>query len=299
MKYGEWLNFWLENHVKLSCKARTYERYESVIRLHILPTLADIEIEEMSAMLLQKFITSKQNNGYNLSANSVNIIITVLKSSLKCAYNFGIASKLCGDKIARPKKAEKQVECFSLIEQKKLENEIINNKKIRMYGVILCLYSGLRIGELLALKVEDIDFKTGILSVNKSCHDGKGGLVVEPPKTISSVRAIPLPRQILPLLRELKQKSKSGFLISHGEKSISVRAYQRSFDLLQARLLLPHRGFHSLRHTFATRALECGMDVKTLSEILGHKNPSITLMRYTHSLLEHKKSLMNKLGKIF
>jgi hypothetical protein len=77
------------------------------------PTLADIKIEEMSAMLLQKFITSKQNNGYNLSANSVNIIITVLKSSLKCAYNFGVTAKLYGDKIARPKKAEKQTMMFA------------------------------------------------------------------------------------------------------------------------------------------------------------------------------------------
>ena len=80
---------------------------------------------------------------------------------------------------------------------------------------------------------------------------------------------------------------------------ITVRSYQRSFELLQKRLGIERKGFHSLRHTFATRALECGMDVKTLSEILGHKNATVTLNRYAHSMMEHKKEMMNKLGKIF
>ena len=77
-----------------------------------------------------------------------------------------------------------------------------------------------------------------------------------------------------------------------------VRLYQRSFDLLLKELKIGHRGFHSLRHTFATRALECGMGVKTLSEILGHKNPTITLNRYAHSMLDHKKEMMDKLGRM-
>ena len=91
----------------------------------------------------------------------------------------------------------------------------------------------------------------------------------------------------------------------HGDTSVeadgnavSVRSYQRSFELLLKKLHIAHRGFHSLRHTFATRALECGMDVRTLSEILGHKNPTVTLNRYAHSLLEHKAAMMNRLGKL-
>jgi integrase len=77
-----------------------------------------------------------------------------------------------------------------------------------------------------------------------------------------------------------------------------MRSYQRTFESLLIKLNIPHKGFHALRHTFATRALECGMDVKTLSEILGHKNPTITLNRYVHSLLEHKTEMMNRLGKL-
>ena len=96
----------------------------------------------------------------------------------------------------------------------------------------------------------------------------------------------------------MKKKSKSEFVIADGEKSVFMRSYQRTFELLLKKLNLPHKGFHSLRHTFATRALECGMDVKTLSEILGHKNAAITLNRYAHSLWEHKFEMMNKLGKL-
>lgn len=105
-----------------------------------------------------------------------------------------------------------------------------------------------------------------------------------------------IPKQLLPLLREMKKKSKSNLVIS-GDKPLFVRSYQRSFELLLNKLGIPRHGFHTLRHTFATRAIECGVDVKTLSETLGHKNASITLNRYVHSFMDHKHSMMDKVGK--
>ena len=92
--------------------------------------------------------------------------------------------------------------------------------------------------------------------------------------------------------------SKCEYVISYNDKPLLVRTYQRTFDLLLKKLNIPHRGFHSTRHTFATRAIECGMDVKSLSEILGHKNATITLNRYAHSLWEHKTDMMNKISKM-
>lgn len=100
------------------------------------------------------------------------------------------------------------------------------------------------------------------------------------------------------MLREHKKKSYSNYIISSERKPLYIRSYQRSFDLLLKELHIEHKGFHSLRHTFATRAIECGMDVKTLSGILGHKNPTITLNRYAHSMMDHKKEMMNRLGKM-
>ena len=94
----------------------------------------------------------------------------------------------------------------------------------------------------------------------------------------------------------MKQKeSNSEYVISSNGKPVTTRSYQQSFENMQKKLHIPHRGFHALRHTFATRALECGMDVKTLSEIMGHKNSTVTLNRYAHSLTEHKKAMINKL----
>ena len=174
----------------------------------------------------------------------------------------------------------------------------MNGKKDKLYGIILCLYNGLRIGELIALQWDDIDLNNGILTVFKSCHDSKNGLVIDEPKTVNSRRLIPIPKQLLPILKAKKKNSCSSYFVSVKGNAVSVRSYQRSFELLLSRLNIAHKGFHSLRHTFATRALECGMDVKTLSEILGHKNPTITLNRYAHSLMEHKQDMMNRLGKL-
>lgn len=303
MKYAEWLDIWLENYIKPSVKVRTYERYALIIDKHISTDVGKCEISELSALVLQNFITKllesgncKTGNG--LSANSVNAIISVLQSSLQTAHLIGVANEYTANKIKRPKLKEKPVECFTLAEQKQIEQAILNGKKDKLYGIILCLYSGLRIGELIALQWSDIDFAKGTLTVSKSCHDGKNGLIIDEPKTATSRRTIPLPKQLMPLVKMLKKRSDSDFVVSSHGKPVSVRSYQRSFELLLKKLDIPHRGFHSLRHTFATRAIECGMDVKTLSEILGHKNPTVTLNRYAHSLMEHKADMMNRLGKL-
>ena len=301
MKYAEWLDIWLENYIKPSVKVRTYERYALIINKHISTDVGKCEISELSALVLQNFITKllesgncKTGNG--LSANSVNAIISVLQSSLQTAHLIGVANEYTANKIKRPKLIERPVECFSLKEQKQIEQAVLNSKKDKLFGILLCLYSGLRIGELIALQWSDIDFAKGTLTVSKSCHDGKNGLIIDEPKTATSRRTIPLPKQLMPLVKMLK--SDSDFVVSSHGKPVSVRSYQRSFELLLKKLDIPHRGFHSLRHTFATRAIECGMDVKTLSEILGHKNPTVTLNRYAHSLMEHKQDMMNRLGKL-
>ena len=101
-----------------------------------------------------------------------------------------------------------------------------------------------------------------------------------------------------PNIKEIKKNSHSPYVVSNGDSFVSVRSYQETFNLLLKRLKIKHRGFHSLRHTFATRALECGMDVKSLSEILGHKSTTVTLNRYVHSMFDHKKDMMNRLGKL-
>ena len=295
MKYIDWLIQWLENYIRPSVKLRTYERYRLIVEQHIKDKTGSIELNDLSPLVLQSFITEllqsgNKRTGKGLSANSVNAVISVIQSSLRTAHLLGLTKEYTADKLKRPKLKEKPVECFTLAD--------LNGKKDKLYGIILCLYSGLRIGELIALQWSDIDLVKGILTVSKSCHDGKDGLIIDEPKTAASRRTIPLPKQLMPLVKMLKKRSDSDFVVSSHGKPVSVRSYQRSFELLLKKLDIPHRGFHSLRHTFATRAIECGMDVKTLSEILGHKNPTVTLNRYAHSLMEHKQDMMNRLGKL-
>ncbi|MDE5896296.1 MAG: site-specific integrase, partial [Clostridia bacterium] len=139
------------------------------------------------------------------------------------------------------------------------------------------------------------------LSVNKTCRDSWGGgycKMIGTPKTPRAYRLIPIQKQMLPYLRRMKRKSSSSYVVSGDGKEVSVRSYQRTFSRILARFCIPHRGFHALRHTFATRAIENNIDIKTLAEVMGHKSPAVTLAIYAHSLAPHKKMMMNRLGKL-
>ena len=308
MKYSDWLNEWLELYEKNSVKPRTYKQYSDIINKRLIPALGEYEMDDLDVRVLQKYIVdlSQSGNtrtGKGLAPNSVNTIILVMHSSLTMAYILGLTKEVLVDKIKRPKTNEKSVESFSVEEQKKIEQAVMSDKRDKMFGVVLCLYTGLRIGELLALEWSDIDLIKCELAVSKTCYDGNDGdgkycRITGTPKTESSKRIIPIPKQIIPHLREIKKRSTSKYVVGNGSKIITVRSYQRSFELLLKKQNISHHGFHALRHTFATRAIECGMDVKSLSEILGHKNPTITLKRYVHSFMEHKRDYMNRLGKM-
>lgn len=303
MLYKEWLSEWLECYVKESVKERTYEKYADITRKRLISVLGEYKLDELTPLIVQKYIIelTKSGNvktGEGLSANTVWLIIAVIQGSLKTAYSLGITDKYNMDKIKRPRANEKQISCFSPLEQKKIEQAVLSDRRRKMIGILICLYAGIRVGELLALEWTDIDFTKNELTVRKTCYDKGKSRVTTTPKTASSIRVIPLPKQLIPILKQHKNHSQSQYVISEDGSYISVRSYQRSFELLLKKLNIPHRGFHSLRHTFATRALECGMDVKTLSEILGHKNATVTLNRYALSLMDHKREMMNRLGNL-
>ena len=168
MKYKEWLDVWFANYIEPSSKTKTCERYSEIIEKHLKIKLGEYELEELSPIVIQKYITELMQSGNlttgkGLAANSVNGIITVIQNSLKLAYTLGELKEYTTDKIRRPKTKEKEVSCFSLAEQKKIEQAALSSKKRKFIGIVICLYSGLRIGELLALTWADIDFTKGTL----------------------------------------------------------------------------------------------------------------------------------------
>lgn len=307
MKLKDWLDSWLNKFQKTTIKYRTYLKYTYIINKHINPILGEYELEDLTGNVLQEFILFKLNNGNlitkdKLSDNSVISIVSLLKQALRRAVCLGVSAVEYTSHIKMPTIQEKEVTAFNRLEQQKLERYCLSAKK-NYIGIIICLYTGIRLGELLALTWNDIDFDKRVLIINKTAYtitkNGKNEVYIDKPKTKQANRVIPLPKQLIGVLRRYKKESISNYIISTRYGNIvQNRSYQKTFKSILKKCEIPYKNFHSLRHTFATRAIELGMDIKTLSEILGHKNSMITLNRYSHSLLEHKFEFMNKIGKL-
>ena len=308
MKLSKWLDIWLNKYQKTAIKLRTFTFYQEIISRHINPILGNYELDELTGDILQDFVISKLNNGNlitnkPLADNTVISIVSLLKQAIKKAHYMGISKNEHTSHIKIPRSKEKEVSAFEVEEQKKIEQYCLNHYRNNYIGVVICLYTGIRLGELLALTWEDIDFDRNTLTINKTVSvikvNGVNVSHVDKPKTKQSNRCIPLPKQLISILKKKKKQSKSKYVISTIDGNmVQSRCYQKSFKSILENCNITYRNFHSLRHTFATRALELGIDIKTLSEILGHKNPMVTLNRYSHSLLGYKIDAMNRIGKM-
>ncbi len=300
MKLKELLELWLERYMKHTIKIRTYNRYKSICELHLIKDLGEYELEELKPNVLQDFLLKKIDGNY--STNTIKGIVSVLKQALRLAITLEFVDKeYCSD-LKMSSSEEKEISVFTKKEQQVIESFCLNHKKRNYIGIVICLYTGIRLGELLALTWDDIDFNSNLLTINKTSYsakvDGKTQIIVDKPKTKKSNRVIPIPNQLVKLLRVIKKESNSKYVITtRNSGMVGNRSYQRTFKFILKKVNVPYRNFHSLRHTFATNAIELGMDVKTLAEILGHTNAMITLNRYSHSLLNYKIEMMNKLGK--
>lgn len=191
------------------------------------------------------------------------------------------------------------------MEQARLNNYLIANPTLSNVGILLSAATGIRIGELCALKWENINLEKRILTVRNTVQrikniDGETAtkLVVTSPKSSSSVREIPLPEFIVPILFELKENN-SCYLLSGTGSIVEPRVMQYRFKRILKILKLSDVFFHSLRHLFATNCIAIGVDVKSLSEILGHSDVKITLNRYVHSSMERKAEYMQSVSALF
>ena len=308
MKLEQWLDEWINRYVRHRVKRHTLISYTAICRNHILPALGQLELEALDARRLQAFVLEQLERGNlhtggGLSSSTVNGIISVLRLALREAVALGLTGQECTDRIRLPRQCERESMALERREQQALERFCLRASRPNYIGVVLCLYTGIRLGELLALTWEDIDLTAQMLHINKTVYTVTGGgreeWVVDTPKTRTSRRSIPLPSPLCALLLERYGRSGSPYLIAtRNGGMVSPRSYQRTFASILRRAALPPRNFHILRHTFATRALEAGMDVRTLCEILGHRNPTVTLGRYSHSMLQHKSEMMQRVGDL-
>lgn len=296
------MDTWLTFYERPVLKARSFEKYERIVMKYIKPALGMISLRKLKEEDLRMLLKEAEERG--LSSSSLNSISTVLRLSLIKAEEIGYRLRFSLPSFHFPKRGVREYSVFSEEEQRKIEEYILSNKKVTLYGVIFCLYTGLRIGEMLALRWEDMRLEEGTVFVHYTARDSwKNGTyykIRESTKSKSSRRCLPIPRRLIPFLSEWKKAGHGEYIVfGKGEEGVSIRSYQKRFSLLLDKLSISHRGFHMLRHTFATRSLECGMDIKTLSEILGHKNASVTMNRYAHTRSAHKKAMMDLVGSEF
>ena len=284
---------YLEN-IKYGIKQRTYLFYLQIANTYIVKFN-----KKICAKNLVEFIV-KIKEKYSFSTTK--LIKSLVNRSLNFAFEKGLIKEKIIITLHLNNQQIRKVQALEKQEQAKLENYILENNKIYYFGILLSLYTGLRLGEVLALKWQNIDIKNKLIYIDKSVgsisQNHKTLTIESSPKTQSSIREIPISKKLLDLLKVLRQHCSTDYVIvSHNNKQIKPRAYQKSFENLLKKFHIKHYGFHALRHTFATRLLENGVDIKTISELLGHSSPTITLNRYVHTNLQNKRKAMEILTK--
>lgn len=288
---NELMWIWLASRSN-AIKRSSYLKYESLIRNHLTVGIGLLQISHISSTTIDRFSDEKLHGSAALSPKSVNDILAIISLAFSfAAQEYGIP-KL---NIRRVKEHHKEMRVLSRSEQSVLENYLLQNTDLYKLGILLALYTGIRVGELCALCWDDID--DGVLSVNKTLHririGNKTVVEVTPPKTNASIRKIPLPSRISLIVEEHRT---SGRIVKsmHGN-GVEPRLMQIRFKKILSECDISDANFHALRHTFATRCVEVGFDIKSLSEILGHTDVKTTLNRYVHSSFEQKRTNMEKL----
>lgn len=283
---AEWLSS-MKNHVK-PC---TYQKYECVCRNHIISDLGTIAVRYISRFTIMSFTERLLEK--NLSAKTVNDTLIVLGLALKYAQE---TYSITVPKINYVKEHQREMRVFSAQEQRVITEYLLQQIDIHKFGVLLALYTGMRIGELCALRWDDITDEHII--INKTMmriknEQGKTEVKIGSPKSESSNRIIPTPKYLLPMINQFRS---NGYVLSNDKlKYTEPRLMQIKFGQMIAECNIEKTNFHALRHTFATRCIEAGVDVKTLSELLGHSDVKTTLNRYVHSSFELKQKSMEQL----
>ena len=289
----EWLQY-----KKTTIKESSYLNYKFIIEANIKKEMGEKNLEELLQYNFNSFVEQLMEK---LSNKTVKDIMTVLKAILKYAeikYDINFKISL----ISTPAQITNEVEVFNDRDRKKMEKYCIESKEIKDLGVLISLYTGLRIGEVCALKWSDIDFEKKYIKVNHTLqrvyvNKRETKVLYDRPKTKKSIRKIPMAKVLYEKLKEIsKNYDNEAFVLTGSTKRYyEPLGYRYIYRKILEKCDIEYKRYHQLRHTFATRCIKVGMDVKSLSEVLGHANVSITLNIYVHSSFETKNKFINKL----
>ena len=301
---GEWMDKWLNERMVLTLRESTLRAYHSNIELYIKPRLGDMKIGTVTTADVQKMYNKLKESGrvrnhptmgHQLSDSMVRSIHMMLHEAMDYAMREHMILKNPTEGTTIPKAAEKEMQILSE-EQIGTFMEAIKQEEIWRDFFYLELMTGLREGEICALKWSDFDAEAGKLAVSRTLHsDGTTGET----KTYSGMRSIKLPESAAEMLRERKKTALSEWIFPNPlkpEKAVLGRAAYNRLKKILKKCGLPNIRFHDLRHTFATQAIAGGVDPKSLSHLLGHTKASFSLDRYTHVTTEMQESAAATMG---
>ncbi len=303
--FAEVAELWMENN-RLKVKASTSCRYQALLEAHIIPDLGGRRIAmltgtEINAYLADKLLSGRIDKKGGLSPAYVRSIMLIIHAIMTFATEHQLRPPL-QTKICKPQMLKQDLRILSPGEQSRIVSQCRRQLDPTAIGILLSLYAGLRIGEICALEWTDMDLTSGIIHIRKTVArvripgaDSRTMLVLEPPKTASSRRDIPLCSRLIPLLNLVRSQSLSDFVVSSTPQFVSPRTYDYRYHRLLKLAEVQSINYHALRHTFATRCIEAGTDVKSLSEMLGHANAAVTLNTYVHPSMEIKRAQVEKL----
>lgn len=266
--------------------------------------ITEIFREDVLAFI-SKLLTQGGNQGQGLAPKTVNSIVSVMKN----IFEYAVTNKgyvLNSFKGLNAKPAQKQMWILSTVEQGVLNKHLLEQQNHTNLGVLISLYTGLRIGELCALQWKDISFDDRCIRVHKTMQrlqtnsdaEHKTEIIISAPKSDCSIRNVPIPDKLLELMQKYQDSPDAYVLTGMCSLYIEPRTMQNRFKAIIKKSGISSTNFHALRHTFATRCIELGFDIKSLSEILGHASVNITLNRYVHPSMELKQKNMNLLSDL-
>lgn len=301
-------NQWLSD-MSGTLKASSVNKYDDLLRCYILPEFGESEFSEITNQNIIDFtsalLLSGGSNQQGLAPSTVAEVLSTMNSiriyALKrdCMVSFS-------PECVNIKRDQKDIRVFSLEEQKCLLEYLQINMDLTALGILICLFTGIRVGELCALKWDDISISEKKIHVKRTMQrirvngleKRKTEVRIFEPKSACSIRTIPLPGAIVELLEEY-YKPDTFLLTCERNRFVEPRTMQNRFKGVLSSCNISDANFHALRHTFATRCIELGFDVKSLSEILGHASVSITMNRYVHPTMALKSENMNRLSGLF
>ena len=307
MTFGAWLDRWYQRECKPKIRPKTQADYENRIYQHVIPELGAIPLAKLTAADLQQFYNRLKEGGRllrveqygpGLSDRMVKSCHVTCRVALDQAVAQGLILKnpalSCKAPVTRPKEMQ-------VLTGEEIQRLLIQAKEDGCFELLLLeLTTGLRRGEILALRWDDLDFRTGVLRVERQVQRIRGKLVVSQPKTRASSRSILLPTPVLKILEQYRQSVTSRWMFPSPRKGDSPRdptAVRKKLSAVLKRAGCPAARFHDLRHTFATSALEHGMDVKTLSTVIGHVSSTTTLNVYAHVTDEMRQKAADKIDR--